>query len=377
MNTMLESWIQELPWLEGQLLGNVAWAWCGAILSVLLVWVLGRLVRWSLRRAVGSERESRLSSVFLLGRAFLDSTRNWFLILIGLVVARPWLQLSGGVDRVWTIVVTVGIAVQVGLWASAMLRTWLDRVVSARAAEDPAQRTSFSVLQFLGLLIVWSAVLLLALDNVGVNVSALVAGFGIGGIAVALAAQNVLGDLFASLSIILDRPFEVGDFVIVGDFLGVVEKIGLKTTRVSSLGGEQIIFGNTDLLASRIRNYKRMERRRVAFSIDVVHGTPTDQLREIPEIARQGVDAQENTTFDRAHLKDILPTALRYEFVYYIGTNDYNVYMDIQQAINLHILTELEDRGIHLAHPTYTVHLDGRSEVGAETEAAGGLSDGS
>src|SRR6056297_1187927 len=191
MNTVFEGWIQELAWLEGEVLGNVAWAWCGAILSVLLVWVLGRLVRWSLRRAVGSERESRLSSVFLLGRAFLDSTRNWFLILIGLVVARPWLQLSGGVDRVWTIVVTVGIAVQVGLWASAMLRTWLDRVVSARAAEDPAQRTSFSVLQFLGLLIVWSAVLLLALDNVGVNVSALVAGFGIGGIAVALAAQNV------------------------------------------------------------------------------------------------------------------------------------------------------------------------------------------
>ncbi len=372
MNAMLESWMQELPWLEGTFLGNVAWAWCGAILTVLLVWIIGRVLRWGLRRAVttGSGRESRLSGVFLLGSAFLDATRNWFLIIIGLLAARPWLAVSNDVDRVWTIVVTIGIALQIGLWASSMLRAWLERVVSARAADDPAQRTSLSVVQFLGLLIVWSAVLLLALDNVGVNVSALVAGFGIGGIAVALAAQNVLGDLFASLSIILDRPFEVGDFVIVGDFLGVVEKIGLKTTRVSSLSGEQIIFGNTDLLASRIRNYKRMERRRVAFSIDVVHGTPTDRLREIPDIARQGIEAQQNTTFDRAHLKDILPTALRYEFVYYIGTNDYNVYMDVQQAINLHILTELEDRGIHLAHPTYTVHLDGKAGTEAEVREA-------
>ena len=369
MNAMLESWMQNLPWLEGTFLGNVAWAWCGAILTVLLVWIVGRALRWGLRRAVttGSGHDSRLSGVLLLGSAFLDATRNWFLIIIGLLAARPWLAVPEDVGRAWTIVVTVGIALQIGLWASAMLRAWLDRVVSARAADDPAQRTSLTVVQFLGLVIVWSAVLLLALDNLGVNVSALVAGFGIGGIAVALAAQNVLGDLFASLAIILDRPFEVGDFVIVGDYLGVVDKIGLKTTRVTSLGGEQIVFGNTDLLSARIRNYKRMQRRRVAFSIDVVHGTPTDRLRAIPDIAKQGVEAQQNTTFDRAHLKDILPTALRYEFVYYIGTNDYNVYKDVQQAINLHILTELEDRGIRLAHPTYTVHLDGKS--GAEAEA--------
>ncbi len=372
MNAMLESWMQNLPWLEGTFLGNVAWAWCGAVLTVLLVWIVGRVLRWALRRAVttGSGHDSRLSGVLLLGSAFLDATRNWFLIIIGLLAARPWLAVSEDVGRAWTIVVTVGIALQIGLWASAMLRAWLDRVVSARAADDPAQRTSLTVVQFLGLVIVWSAVLLLALDNLGVNVSALVAGFGIGGIAVALAAQNVLGDLFASLAIILDRPFEVGDFVIVGDYLGVVDKIGLKTTRVTSLGGEQIVFGNTDLLSARIRNYKRMQRRRVAFSIDVVHGTPTDHLRAIPDIAKQGVEAQENTTFDRAHLKDILPTALRYEFVYYIGTNDYNVYMDVQQGINLHILTELEDRGIRLAHPTYTVHLDGKSGVAAEAREA-------
>ena len=364
MNAWIEPWLESVPWLEGEVLGNPAWAWTGAMLTVAIVWLIGRIALFGLRRALHAEGPRKLSTVLLLGRALVSSTRNVFLLVLGLAVARGWLELSPGAARVWAVVVTVGIALQLGLWASAMLRAWLGQVVSERAAEDPARRTSFAVLQFLGLVIVWSAVLLLALDNVGVNVSALVAGFGIGGIAVALAAQNVLGDLFASLSIILDRPFEVGDFVIVGDFLGVVEKIGLKTTRVSSLGGEQIVFSNTDLLSSRIRNYKRMERRRVAFSVDVVHGTPTAKLREVPSVAKEAIEAQENTTFDRAHLKEVLPTALRHEFVYYLGTNDYNAYMDVQQAINLQILEALEERDVHLAHPTYTVKLHDGAHAG-------------
>ena len=365
MNSVMEPILESLPWARSIFLGNAVWAWAGAALTVLVVGIVARAAVWvasrGIERSFASGRAERLGGAMTLGRAFLESTRGWFLFLVSLAVARPWLQLGEDVSSVWTIVLTVGVSLQIALWLDRMFKNWLDRVIEERAKDDPAQLTSFSAVRFLGQLVLWSAVLLLSLDNLGVDVSALVAGLGIGGIAVALAAQSVLGDLFASLAIVLDRPFEVGDFVIVGDFLGVIEKIGLKTTRVRSLGGEQITFGNTDLLSSRIRNYKRMQERRVAFELDVVHGTPTASLREIPGIAREAIEAQENTRFDRAHMKAIQPTALRYEIVYYIGTNDYTAYMDVQQAINLQILEQLEERSVRLAHPTYTVHVGGES----------------
>lgn len=362
MSPLPTSWTEQLPWVKYQLLGNAVWAWIAAAATALLVFSALRLARWGLQRALArssaSGREFRFDGALDLARAFVESTRGWFLLLLGLGAARLWLTLSEGFSQGFTIVVTVGVSLQIALWLDRLLRVWLDRITSQRAADDAAQLTSFAAVRFLGRLVIWSVVLLLSLDNLGVNVSALVAGFGIGGIAVALAAQSLLGDLFASLSIVLDRPFEVGDFVIVGDFMGVVERIGLKTTRVRSLSGEQITFGNTDLLGSRIRNYKRMQERRVAFELDVVHGTRTEDLREIPRLAREAIERLENTRFDRAHLKQIHPTALRYEIVYYVGTNDFTKYMDIQQAINLDLLEQLEQRKVRLAHPTYAVRIE-------------------
>ena len=369
-----EAWAAQLPWLETTFLGNAAWSWLAAAATILVALTALRITHWvagrAFERSASRRQESRLGGALVIGRAFLRSTRGWFFLLIAISSSLPWLTLSADAMRVWTVVFTIGISLQIGLWLHGVFHAWLDRVIAARAAEDPSMMTSFAAVRFLGLLAVWSTVLLLSLDNLGVDVSALVAGLGIGGIAVALAAQNLLGDLFASLSIVLDRPFEVGDFVIVGDYLGVIERIGLKTTRVRSLGGEQITFGNTDLLASRIRNYKRMQERRVAFEIDVVHGTPVAELRRIPELTKKAIESLQNTRFDRSHMKAILPTALRYEIVYYIGTNDYNAYMDTQQAINLDIIEELERRGVALAHPTYTVDLGKGRE--ALVAAAGG-----
>lgn len=365
MSALFTSWTEQIPWVKSQLFGNAVWTWIAAVATALLVFSALRLTRWGLQRALArasaSGEEFRFDGALDLARAFLDSTRGWFLSLLGLGMARPWLTLSEGYSQGFTVVVTMGLSLQIALWLDRLLRVWLDRITSKREADDAAQLTSFAAVRFLGQLVIWSVVLLLSLDNLGVNVSALVAGFGIGGIAVALAAQNLLGDLFASLSIVLDRPFEVGDFVIVGDFMGAVEKIGLKTTRVRSLSGEQITFGNTDLLGSRIRNYKRMQERRVAFELDVVHGTAAADLREIPRLAREAIEGLENTRFDRAHLKQIHPTALRYEIVYYVGTNDFTQYMDIQQAINLELLDQLEQREVRLAHPTYAVRIEGEN----------------
>jgi MscS family membrane protein len=197
-----------------------------------------------------------------------------------------------------------------------------------------------------------------------------VAGLGIGGIAVALALQNVLSDLFASLSIVLDKPFVVGDFVGVGEFLGTVEYVGLKTTRLRSLSGEQIVFSNSDLLGSRLRNYKRLRERRAVFQIGVTYDTPEPKLRAIPKLLRSIVEAQQNTRFDRAHFRTYGPYSLDFEVVYFVLVSDYNDYMDIQQAINFEVFTRFQTEGIEFAFPTQTLFVTAPERDAAVPQAA-------
>jgi len=195
------------------------------------------------------------------------------------------------------------------------------------------------------------------LDNLGVNITTLVASLGIGGIAVALAVQNILGDLFASLSIVLDKPFVIGDFIIVDKYLGTVEYVGLKTTRLRSLGGEQLVFSNADLLKSRLQNMTRMNRRRAAFTVAVAYDTPTDKLRLIPPLLTEVVKAQEPVTFDRAHFAGMVAPALNFDVVYWVETADFNRYMDIQQEIYLQLMDRFAALGIEFAFPTQRLHL--------------------
>jgi len=182
------------------------------------------------------------------------------------------------------------------------------------------------------------------------------------GIAVALAVQNILGDLFASLTIVLDKPFIVGDFIIVGDSMGTVERVGLKTTRIRSLSGEQLIMPNSDLLQSRIRNYKRMQERRVPFSIRVVYETTGDKLKRIPGILKEVIESQEMTRFDRAHFKDYGNFSLNFEIVYWVLSPEKSRSMDIQQAINLSILERFQKEGIEFAYPTQTIRLNSKPD---------------
>jgi small-conductance mechanosensitive channel len=205
--------------------------------------------------------------------------------------------------------------------------------------------------------VLWAVVALLALDNMGFDITALVAGLGVAGIAVGLAVQNILGDLFASLSIVLDKPFVIGDFIVVDNLPGTVERIGIKTTRVRSLSGEQLVFSNADLLKSRIRNYRRMTERRVVFSVGVTYETGEEKLGTIPGILRGIVEAQGNVRFDRAHFQSFGDSALVFEVVYYILTPDYSRYMDIQQEINFAIHRRFTAEGISFAYPTRTLWL--------------------
>lgn len=212
-------------------------------------------------------------------------------------------------------------------------------------------------LQFIVLLLLWSLIVLLALGNLGVDVTALVAGLGVGGIAVALAVQNVLGDLFASLAIVLDKPFELGDFIIVDDNVGSVEHIGLKTTRVRAISGEQLIFSNADLLGARVRNFGRMYERRIVFSVGVTYSTPRTELERIPPLLQAAIEAETSVRFDRSHLSAYGTYSIDFESVYFVTSPDYGVYMDAQQRILLRVHARFEEHGIEFAFPTQTLLL--------------------
>jgi len=205
--------------------------------------------------------------------------------------------------------------------------------------------------------IIWGVAICFFLDNLGFKISAVIAGLGIGGVAVALAAQAILGDLFSYFAILFDRPFEIGDFIITGEYLGTIEHIGIKTTRVRSLGGEQLVFSNSDLTGSRIRNYKRMGKRRVVFKLGVTYQTSLEKVKAIPGIIRKVIEGVKNTTFDRAHFASYADFSLVFEIVYYVLSRDYNEYMDIQQEINFKIKEEFEKRGIEFAYPTQTLYV--------------------
>jgi small-conductance mechanosensitive channel len=207
-------------------------------------------------------------------------------------------------------------------------------------------------------LVVWAIAVVFLLDNLGVKISAVVAGLGIGGIAVALAAQAVLGDLFSYFVIFFDKPFKIGDFIIVGDKVGVVEYTGIKTTRIRALSGEQIVFSNTDLTNSRVHNYKKMERRRVVFKLGVVYQTPSRKLKMIPKIVKDIIEKEEDAFFDRGHFASYGDFSLNFEFVYYVTGADYNKYMDIQQSINLTIFEAFEKEGIEFAYPSQTLFVN-------------------
>ena len=253
--------------------------------------------------------------------------------------------------------VAIIILLQVAILSTHAVSFWVDRFRKQKLESNAGAVTTLTSVGFVLRMLIWVVLVLIGLDNLGINITTLIAGLGISGIAVALAIQNILGDLFASFSIVLDKPFIIGDFIIIDDCMGTVEHVGLKTTRLRSLSGEQLIFSNADLLKSRIRNYKRMYERRVLFSIGVVYQTPYEQLVQIPDMIRAAVEKNAHVRFDRAHFGRYGDFSLTFEVVYWIQSPDYNVYMDIQQAINLDIFRQFGEAGIEFAYPTQTLFV--------------------
>lgn len=336
--------------------GNTLAAWIGAVgllaLISLALWVVHRFV---LSRLVGLVRGTHTVIDDVVMHA-LGRTKPVLAFLVALFFASHALALDPQIALALRHAAIVALIVQGGLWATAAVTFWVQRFAEATAGDDPAAVTTVSALSFIGRLVIWVLVLLLILDNFGVEVTALLTGLGIGGIAVALAVQNILGDLFASLSIVLDKPFVLGDFLILGEHMGTVEHIGLKTTRLRALSGEQLVFGNDDLLKSRIRNLGRMAERRAVFTIGVTYDTPREILAAIPGWIADIVEAQEDTRLDRSHLKQFGSYSIDFEVVYFMTVPEYLAYADTQQAVNLAIHEKFEREGVEFAFPTQVVY---------------------
>jgi small-conductance mechanosensitive channel len=340
--------------IEATLLGNPLLRWLVAALVAAGVTLVLRGLRGLARRRLRQMAE-RTTNVFddILSD-LLAGVRTWLMLLVGVWAGAQALSLppavAGGIDTG----VTLLLILQAGMWGNRALQVTM-RHYREREGMDGGRKTTLSALTFLGRLALFSLLLLLALENVGIDITALLAGIGIGAVAIGLALQNILSDLFASLSIVLDKPFEIGDFVIVGDLMGTVENVGLRTTRVRALSGEQLVFSNNDLIQSRIRNYGRMQERRVVFHVGVTYDTPAATLRQIPELVREIVEARTPVRFDRAHFQGFGDFSLNFETVYYVLDPDYALYMDVQQEINLALVDAFAERGIEFAYPTQTV----------------------
>jgi small-conductance mechanosensitive channel len=294
-------------------------------------------------------------AMIIFGKFVHQFLREW--ALIGVFAASRYLHLSETAD-LWMLWLFSAVMLnRIIRIVSSFMDHVTDKVYLEREGVDSGSRAAIRHILLILKIAVAGILIVIALDNLGFNISAMIAGLGVTGIVIGLAVQNIVGDLFSSFCIIFDKPFEVGDFIIVGDFMGVVDNVGIKTTRLTSLGGEQLVFSNSDLTGSRIRNYKRMAKRRVVFSLSVEYGTEEEKLKTIPSTVKTIISAIDDTAFDRAHLQRFGDSSLLFEVVYYVLSSDYNKYMDIQQEINLRILSGFKRESINFAFPTQTLHL--------------------
>lgn len=307
-------------------------------------------------KAIIKKEEEKKSNIFQFIDNAIDRTIIPVLYIGVLFIAFNYLNLGEKINRYIQMLFIIG-ATFFGLKFFVNLISFLIELYFINKEKDTTKIKNLKGVLIILKVIIWGLGFVLILDNLGYKVSTILAGLGIGGIAVALAAQTILGDLFAYFIIIFDKPFEVGDFIIVGDLMGTVEYIGLKTTRIRSLNGEELIFSNSDLTNSRVKNFKRMYNRRVVFSIGVTYDTSLEKLKQIPIIIKNIIQGIEGTQFDRAHFFKYGDFALIYEVVYYVKGSDYNKYMDIQQEINFKLKEEFDKLKIEFAFPTQTLYI--------------------
>ncbi|MBX2904783.1 MAG: mechanosensitive ion channel [Taibaiella sp.] len=345
----------------------LSWVTAGAILvaGVIAIMIFNRRVVGVLRKWA-SRTESNYDDILV---ANMERAAKPVLLLVTCYLAFKILNVPPMVDKGVHIVILIGVTYFVLRISTFVVKSFIYSFISKQENSEAKEK------QVKGLLIILNAVIwiigvLFLLNNLGYNVSTIVAGLGIGGIAIALAAQTILGDLFSYFVIFFDKPFEIGDFIVVDDKSGTVEYIGIKTTRLRSLGGEQLICSNTFLTNAKLHNYKRMQRRRIVFGIGVIYDTPLDQLKQIPGWVRDIIQSTEQVTFDRGHFTEFGSSSLNFEFVYYVESSDFNNYRDIHQSIGFRIAELFQRQGLEFAFPTQTLYVQ-RVDGGKDEDEKG------
>ncbi|HSX89543.1 MAG TPA: mechanosensitive ion channel family protein [Pseudomonas sp.] len=341
-------WFNQTLWLNIAIVMAISLA-----LFVILRTLVSRL---STHVAAWAEKQHELR--YKLVAEIFRQTSRFLLLALSVLMALKLVDLPAQWESTLSHGWFVALALQIALWLEIGIRLWAATPV-VHADGTTRNPVTTTIIAIMLRLLVWSVMLLSILANLGVDITALVASLGVGGIAVALAVQTLLSDLFASLSIGVDKPFEIGDFVVFGSIAGNIEHIGLKTTRIRSLSGEQIVCSNADLLRQTLHNYKRMETRRILFKFGVTYDTPTEKVREIGRLVERIIAAVPDTRFDRAHFQAFGEYQLTFEVVYFVLSSDYNKYMDIQQEINLGLLQGLRDLNVQFAFPTRSVEFIG------------------
>lgn len=344
-----------IPAWDTVYLGNSLRAWAVALATLagglVLIFVLQRFIFRRIEKVVQSTSTRADDHIF----TSLRSRARPVLFFTLLYISLQGLHMPEQLSMIVRVIALVAISYFVVKFLLDVIIFFLRKRLVEDA--DESRLTAFQAIRTLLQITAWAVALLIVLDNLGIKISGLLTGLGIGGIAVAFAAQALLGDIFSYFSIFMDRPFEVGDFLIIGDYMGTVEKIGIKTTRIRSLQGEELVFSNTDLTSSRIRNYRRMKERRVNFKLGVTYETGSEKLEMIPGIVKEIIDSIDGLRFDRAHFEKFGDFSLIFEIVYYLDTSDYYKYMDHQQQINLAIYRRFEEAGIEFAFPTQELRI--------------------
>lgn len=340
-----------LAMFDQVVLGNPLSNWLLALLAFGATFLVLPFIRGRIRARQQRWRDIYNPALELLA-LLAARTNRLVLFSIALYFAEKLLALPARVDKVFDYIIVVGIAVQLAIWAGTALRFLIERHYAKADKDDAGARASVGVLMFIVQMVVWAIFLLLALDNLGINITALVAGMGVGGIAIALAVQTILGDLFGSMSIALDKPFVEGDILRIDDIEGTVEKIGIKSTRLRSVTGEQIILSNADVLKSRVRNLGRMPEKRVLFRLQVAYENESDKVERIGGIIRGVVEGRKGARFVHCLLMALTPDAMEFEVVYWVDNNARVNYGETVDAINRGIVREFAASGIAFGYPT-------------------------
>lgn len=309
--------------------------------------ILCRIKKWSKRTK--TQLDDELVSI-------IDDLPGFAYFYLSFYIALYFLNVNSLFGNIATAILIILLI----FWSTKAISQLIELVLkkfTKEKSEHQEKSNAYYAINLVAKIILWSTGFLLVLSNLGVNISSLVASLGIGGIAIALAVQNILSDMFSSFSIYFDKPFEIGDYIVVGDQSGTVKKIGIKTTRVQALQGEEVVFSNRELTSSMVRNFKKMKKRRIAFFFGVEYGTSNEKLEKIPQLSKKIIEQIELAEFDRAHFKEFGDSSLKYEVVYFINSREYNDYMYTQQTINLELKKIFEKENISMAFPTQTIHL--------------------